>query len=121
MTAPGSAGLVVARLPFSVPDDPVVEARGERLRERGLEPFRHDAVPEAVMRFRQGVGRLIRRASDRGVLVVCDPRLARASYRGPFRAVLPVEPKLWEDPRGLAHDAGAFLAREDGVTMEESP
>ncbi len=73
------------------------------------------------MRFRQGVGRLIRRASDRGVLVVCDPRLARASYRGPFRAALPVEPKLWKDPRGLAHEAGAFLAREDGVTMEESP
>ncbi len=113
--------LVVARLPFSVPDDPVVEARAERLRERGLEPFRHDAVPEAVMRFRQGVGRLIRRATDRGVLVVCDPRLARASYRGPFRAALPVEPKLWKDPRGLAHEAGAFLAREDGVTMEESP
>ncbi len=113
--------LVVARLPFSVPDDPVVEARAERLRERGLEPFRHDAVPEAVMRFRQGVGRLIRRATDRGVLVVCDPRLARASYRGPFRAALPVEPKLWKDPRGLAHEASVFLAREDGVTMEESP
>ena len=53
--------------------------------------------------------------------MVCDPRLARASYRGPFRAALPVEPKLWKDPRGLAHEAGAFLAREDGVTMEESP
>jgi Rad3-related DNA helicase len=101
--------LVVARLPFSVPDDPLVEARAERLRERGLEPFRHDAVPEAVMRFRQGVGRLIRRATDRGVLVVCDPRLARASYRGPFRAALPVEPKVWKDPRGLAREAGAFL------------
>lgn len=113
--------LVVARLPFSVPDDPVVEARAERLRERGLEPFRHDAVPEAVMRFRQGVGRLIRRATDRGVLVVCDPRLARASYRGPFRAALPVEPRLWKDPRGLAHEAGAFLAREQDVTLEESP
>ncbi len=113
--------LVVARLPFSVPDDPVVEARAERLRERGLEPFRHDAVPEAVMRFRQGVGRLIRRSTDRGVLVVCDPRLARASYRGPFRAALPVEPKLWKDPRGLANEAGLFLAREERVSMEESP
>ena len=67
--------LVVAKLPFAVPDDPRVEARGERLRERGLDPFRDDAVPEAVLRFRQGVGRLIRRADDRGVLVVCDPRL----------------------------------------------
>ena len=113
--------LVVARLPFSVPDDPVVEARAERLRERDLEPFRHDAVPEAVMRFRQGVGRLIRRATDRGVLVVCDPRLARASYRGPFRAALPVEPQLWKDPRGLAAEAGAFLATEERVPMEEHP
>jgi len=113
--------LVVARLPFSVPDDPVVEARAERLRERGLEPFRHDAVPEAVMRFRQGVGRLIRRATDRGVLVVCDPRLARASYRGPFRAALPVEPRLWKEPRGLAHEAGLFLAREHDDDQEESP
>jgi Rad3-related DNA helicase len=113
--------LVVARLPFSVPDDPVVEARAERLRERGLDPFRHDAVPEAVMRFRQGVGRLIRRATDRGVLVVCDPRLARASYRGPFRAALPVEPSLGKDPRGLALEAGAFLAREDAVPLEDDP
>jgi len=113
--------LVVARLPFSVPDDPVVEARGERLRERGLEPFRHDAVPEAVMRFRQGVGRLIRRATDRGVLVVCDARLARASYRGPFLAALPVEPTLWNDPRGLAAEAGAFLGMMDAAPMEESP
>ncbi len=110
--------LVVARLPFSVPDDPVVEARAERLRERDLEPFRHDAVPEAVMRFRQGVGRLIRRSTDRGVLVVCDPRLARASYRGPFRAALPVEPQLWKDPQGLAREAGTFL---EGISMEESP
>ena len=113
--------LVVARLPFSVPDDPVVEARAERLRDRGLDPFRHDAVPEAVMRFRQGVGRLIRRATDRGVLVVCDPRLARASYRGPFRAALPVEPSLWKDPRGLAREAGAFLAGGARAFMEEDP
>lgn len=113
--------LVVTRLPFSVPDDPVVEARAERLRERGLDPFRNDAVPEAVMRFRQGVGRLIRRATDRGVLVVCDPRLERASYRRPFRAALPVEPRPWKDPRGLAHEAGAFLAGGPEATLEESP
>ncbi|MFM8558321.1 MAG: helicase C-terminal domain-containing protein [bacterium] len=113
--------LVVTRLPFSVPDDPVVEARAERLRERGLDPFRIDAVPEAVMRFRQGVGRLIRRATDRGVLVVCDPRLERASYRRPFRAALPVEPRPWRDPRGLAHEAGAFLAGGPEATLEESP
>src|SRR5580765_7984919 len=85
--------LVVTKLPFSVPDDPLVQARGERLQAAGRDPFRDDAVPEAVLRFRQGVGRLIRRADDRGVLVVCDPRLATASYRRPFVAALPAAPE----------------------------
>jgi DNA polymerase-3 subunit epsilon len=102
--------LVVAKLPFSVPDDPLVEARGERLRERGLEPFQHDAVPEAVLRFRQGVGRLIRRSDDRGVLVVCDPRLLSASYRRPFLESLPVAPVRHADARRLAGEAAAFLS-----------
>jgi len=102
--------LVVAKLPFSVPDEPLVEARGERLRERGLEPFQHDAVPEAVLRFRQGVGRLIRRFDDRGVLVVCDPRLLAASYRRPFLEALPVVPVRHTDAHALAREAAAFLA-----------
>ena len=101
--------LVVAKLPFSVPDDPLVEARAERLRERGQDAFRADALPEAVVRFRQGVGRLIRRSDDRGVLVVCDPRLATASYRAPFLAALPVPPEVWNDARGLAAEAARFL------------
>jgi DNA polymerase-3 subunit epsilon/ATP-dependent DNA helicase DinG len=112
--------LVVAKLPFSVPDDPLVEARAERLRERGQDPFRADSVPEAVVRFRQGVGRLIRRSDDRGVLVVCDPRLAKASYRGPFRAALPVEPTVWRDATELAADAARFLA-EVGIVATEDP
>ena len=108
--------LVVAKLPFSVPDDPLVEARGERLRDRGVEPFQHDAVPEAVLRFRQGVGRLIRRSDDRGVLVVCDPRLVTASYRGPFLASLPVAPERMRDARALAAEAARFLG-----TAEPTP
>lgn len=110
--------LVVAKLPFSVPDDPLVEARGERLRERGRDPFRADAVPEAVMRFRQGVGRLIRRSDDRGVLVVCDPRLATASYRKPFVAALPVPPERTRDARTLAAEAARFL-NDDPIGVRE--
>ena len=107
--------LVVAKLPFSVPDDPLVEARGERLRERGLDPFRDDAVPEAVLRFRQGVGRLIRRADDRGVLVVCDSRLVNASYRRPFLDSLPVTVEPAGDREALALAAAAFLDHPDGI------
>jgi Rad3-related DNA helicase len=113
--------LVVAKLPFSVPDDPMVEARGERLRERGLDPFRDDAVPEAVLRFRQGVGRLIRRADDRGVLVVCDARLATASYRRPFLQALPVETLAAGDPAALAREAAAFLDLVAGAAPLASP
>jgi Rad3-related DNA helicase len=106
--------LVVTRLPFSVPDDPLVEARGERLQALGRDPFREDAVPEAVLRFRQGVGRLIRRADDRGVLVVCDPRLASASYRRPFLDALPVAPEPAPDAEGLARRVAEFLAGARG-------
>jgi Rad3-related DNA helicase len=103
---------VVAKLPFSVPDDPMVEARGERLRDRGLDPFVNDAVPEAVLRFRQGVGRLIRRADDRGVLVVCDARMRTASYRRAFLEALPIAPVWSRDARELAADAARFLSGE---------
>jgi ATP-dependent DNA helicase DinG len=107
--------LVVTKLPFSVPDDPLVQARGERLQAAGRDPFRDDAVPEAVLRFRQGVGRLIRRADDRGVLVVCDPRLATASYRRPFVAALPAPPETVADAAALAREVARFLEGSDPV------
>jgi Rad3-related DNA helicase len=110
--------LVMAKLPFSVPDDPMVEARAERLRAEGLDPFRHDAIPEAVLRFRQGVGRLIRRADDRGVLVVCDPRLRTATYRRSFLNALPVAPRYEPDPARLAEAAAGFLMKS--MMVEES-
>ena len=110
--------LVIAKLPFSVPDEPLVQARGERLADRGLDPFRADALPEAVLRFRQGVGRLIRRADDRGVLVVCDPRLRTASYRQAFLAALPGAPREISDAGRLAGEVASFF--EDApVTMTE--
>ena len=109
--------VVVAKLPFSVPDDPLVEARSERLREAGEDPFVTDAVPEAVLRFRQGVGRLIRRADDRGVVVICDPRLAGASYRRAFLDALPVPVQVVRDAATLVRDAAPFLAAE--MALEE--
>lgn len=67
--------VVMVRLPFGPPNLPIVEARGEELAARGLNPFYNFLLPEAIIRFRQGFGRLIRRTDDRGAVVVLDPRL----------------------------------------------
>ena len=72
--------VILARLPFPVPTDPVNEARSQALLQRGVEPFYEDSVPRAVIRFRQGVGRLIRHRYDRGYAVVCDARVVRRPY-----------------------------------------
>ena len=72
--------VILARLPFPVPTDPINEARSQVLIQQGREPFFEDSVPRAVIRFRQGVGRLIRHRYDRGYAVICDGRVVRRSY-----------------------------------------
>lgn len=81
--------VVIDRLPFASPGDPVLAARIEALRRRGGNPFRDFQLPQAVIALKQGAGRLIRGAEDRGVLVVCDPRLLGRSYGHSFLASLP--------------------------------
>lgn len=81
--------VVIDRLPFASPGDPVLAARIEALRRRGGQPFRDYQLPQAVIALKQGAGRLIRGADDRGVLVVCDPRLLGRSYGHSFLASLP--------------------------------
>lgn len=80
--------LILVRLPFPVPTDPFVEAYAERLKEDGIDPFESFMLPEAIVRFRQGFGRLIRRAGDRGVFVVLDPRIVRRGYGKRFQDAL---------------------------------
>jgi DNA polymerase-3 subunit epsilon/ATP-dependent DNA helicase DinG len=77
--------LILARLPFDVPTDPVFAARSEGYEE----PFRDYAVPQAILRFRQGFGRLIRTGTDRGVVAVLDRRLTARSYGSLFLKSLP--------------------------------
>ncbi|MCW0466820.1 putative ATP-dependent DNA helicase YoaA [Xanthomonas sacchari] len=81
--------VVIDKLPFAAPDDPVFEARLEAIRRDGGNPFREEQLPQAVIALKQGVGRLIRSERDRGVLVLCDPRLLSKSYGRTFLESLP--------------------------------
>ncbi|UNK58140.1 ATP-dependent DNA helicase [Pseudoxanthomonas daejeonensis] len=81
--------VVIDKLPFAAPDDPVFEARLDAVRRRGGNPFRDEQLPQAVIALKQGVGRLIRTESDRGVLVLCDPRLTGKPYGRVFMESLP--------------------------------
>ena len=81
--------VVLDKLPFPPPGDPLVEARVQRLRDAGADPFADYFVAEAAVSLKQGAGRLIRSESDRGLLVVCDPRLATMPYGRRLRQALP--------------------------------
>ena len=98
--------VLIDKLPFTPPDDPVLAARIEALRNEGGNPFMDYQLPQAVLQLKQGVGRLIRDEDDRGVLVLCDPRLYSKAYGRTVRASLPP----MKQTRELA-DVEAFFAR----------
>ncbi len=79
---PGDAlrNVIITKLPFSVPDHPLLEGRLEAIRKRGGNPFRDYQLPEAVIKLRQGFGRLIRTANDSGMVVITDPRMTTKPY-----------------------------------------
>ena len=72
--------VIIDKLPFAPPDDPVLAARIAEMEKRGLNGFMHHQLPEAIINLKQGAGRLIRDEADRGVLVICDPRLISKPY-----------------------------------------
>jgi ATP-dependent DNA helicase DinG len=82
--------LVMVKLPFLVPDQPLVEARAQKLEAGGRNPFYELMLPEAVIRFKQGFGRLIRSAEDRGVFLLLDNRVHSKSYGRTFLRSLPI-------------------------------
>jgi ATP-dependent DNA helicase DinG len=102
--------VIVDKLPFASPGDPVVSARIDRLRRRGADAFGEYQVPVAVLMLKQGLGRLIRTARDRGILAVLDSRLVRRPYGRRFLESLP--------PARLVHDieeVARFMAGEPAV------
>jgi ATP-dependent DNA helicase DinG len=97
---PGEAlsNVIITRLPFSVPSHPLLEARLEDIRRRGGNPFVDYQVPEAVIKLKQGFGRLIRTKSDRGIVVILDPRVLTKPYGRTFLKSLPECPRIVETP-----------------------
>lgn len=98
--------VVIEKLPFASPDDPIVRARIGHLEATGGNAFRDYQLPEAALALKQGVGRLIRSEDDFGVVVLCDPRIVRRSYGRVFLASLPPFSRTRE-----RDDATAFLHR----------
>ena len=93
--------VLIDKLPFPPPNDPLVEARVRQLREQGRNPFDDYFVAEAAVSLKQGAGRLIRTESDRGLLVLCDPRLHQMRYGRRLLAALPPMGRLSEEAEAL--------------------
>ena len=100
--------VVIDRLPFASPGDPLLAARLQAIRNAGGNPFRDYQLPQAVLSLKQGVGRLIRDYSDYGVVMLCDPRLQTKSYGRVFLRSLPPMPVVHDEA-----DVAAFFADQE--------
>jgi len=85
--------VIIDKLPFTAPDDPLLKARIEDCQLKGGDPFSQVQIPDAVITLKQGVGRLIRDKNDKGALIICDNRLVTREYGGVFLASLPPIPR----------------------------
>ncbi|NQS98353.1 MAG: DEAD/DEAH box helicase family protein [candidate division Zixibacteria bacterium] len=111
--APGEALeiLIVAKLPFDVPTEPLVEARVEKIENEGGNPFLEYSVPEAAIKLRQGIGRLIRSTTDIGAVLICDTRVINARWGEIFRDSLPARIKVMRSMDEMDGMVGEILVK----------
>lgn len=103
--------LIIVKLPFTPPNTPFYEAKAEELKRAGRNPFMDYALPQAVIRFKQGFGRLIRREKDRGVVIIFDKRIISAKYGKLFLDSLPVIPIKVLKKKEMLEDLQVWFAR----------
>lgn len=101
--------VIIVKLPFTVPNDPVFVARAEAIEKKGGSSFMELSVPEAVIKYRQGIGRLIRRSDDKGVVVVLDRRIYEKRYGQIFIASMPDCKKVYEPLSEITKKINAFI------------
>lgn len=101
--------VIIVKLPFTVPNDPVFVARAEAIEKRGGSSFMELSVPEAVIKFRQGIGRLIRRSDDKGVVVVLDRRIYEKRYGTVFTASMPECKHVYEPLSDISRRINSFI------------
>jgi ATP-dependent DNA helicase DinG len=113
--------VIIDKLPFSSPGDPVLKARLDAITEHGGNPFFEYQLPTAVIALRQGIGRLIRDETDRGVLMVCDPRLLKRSYGQQFLDSVPAMKRTREIEDVRAFFQVEYETENLNRNLEESP
>lgn len=93
---PSLSQVIIVKLPFGVPNDPIFAARSEQISKKGGNPFMELSVPDAVIQFRQGFGRLIRRSDDKGAVVVLDRRIVEKMYGKIFTGSVPMTKRIYK-------------------------
>ena len=110
--------VIIVKLPFKVPSDPLIQARSEAITEKGGDPFADYSLPQAIVKFKQGFGRLIRNKNDRGCVVCLDNRIVNKSYGKLFLNSLPNCQQLFTSTKDLSLEMKDFYRRTHFLTKK---